>query len=140
MKRKKLLELYRIKEGQFDDINKSLGSAQSVAADPRAKGGQQKPSSDPRVAKAQGSLDKSKSIFDESAGDFTLSLTRDEIISISTWADEYQSDSIKKKINDLMGWDPLDNGQPYGVPDKRYNSPAEYEADFDQRHASGGKR
>ncbi len=64
-KKKSLLEMYRIKEGPFDDINKQLGTAKSVARDPRQSGGQQQRSNDPAVKQAQGDLDNSKSIFDE---------------------------------------------------------------------------
>lgn len=115
MGRKKLLEFYRIKEGQFDDINKSLGSAQSVAADPRAKSGQQKPSSDPRVAKAQGSLGKSKSIFDEAEEPpIPVNLTKKELIKIATWADEYSFQpggrEFLKKIEDAIGGPADDTG------------------------------
>ncbi len=63
--KKKLTEIYGLREGPFDDINKQLGSAQSVARDPRSSGRPQQKSNDPSVNKAQDDLNKSKSIFDE---------------------------------------------------------------------------
>lgn len=111
MKRKKLTELYHISEGSFDDINKSLSGAKSVAQDPRTK---------PRVGvsgaaqKAQADLDQSKSIFDEDSynealgegGTTAVNLTKSELRNIAVWADEYSFQpgvkELLKKIEDAI--------------------------------------
>jgi hypothetical protein len=64
MAKMKLTEIYGLKEGPFDDINKQLGGAQSVARDPRAKQQQQSQARDPSLSKTQSDLNRSKSIFD----------------------------------------------------------------------------
>jgi len=104
--KKKLLELYRIIEGPFDDINKSLSGAKSVARDPRAQQQQQQQSQarDPSLSKTQSDLNRSKSIFDEATGDdqYALALNQDEIEDIKDWAEQHGAPELLTKINAAM--------------------------------------
>lgn len=78
--KKKLIEMYGLKEGPFDDLNKQLGSAKSVARDPRAPQQRARVGQSGDVQKAQADLDQSKSVFDEAAGEeVQVSLAPEEI-------------------------------------------------------------
>lgn len=102
-KKKSLVEMYRIKEGPYDDINKSLSTAKSVAGTPQA----QKPrvGADGASQKAQTDLDNSKSIFDEGSpwgekGDIELSLTKQEANALAAFLDH--RDDLRSKLSGLM--------------------------------------
>lgn len=102
---KKLIEMYGLKEGPFDSINKQLGSTKSVARDPRAPQQKARVGQSGAVQKAQADLDQSKSVFDEAAGKTTaLNLTDEELNAIRRWAGEYREDpgaeELLKKIED----------------------------------------
>lgn len=67
---KKLTEIYGLSEGPFDDINRQLGSAQSVAGQPRGKS-----QGNPQFKKAQDDLNASRSVAKrEATGDETMNL------------------------------------------------------------------
>lgn len=54
-------------EGPFDDLNKQLGGAQSVARDPRSQQGQVRVGKGGGVQRAQADLDQSRSVFKREA-------------------------------------------------------------------------
>jgi hypothetical protein len=64
---KKLTEIYGLNEGPFDDINRQLAGAQSVARDPRSPQQRARVGQSGAVQKAQADLDQSKSVFAKEA-------------------------------------------------------------------------
>lgn len=64
---KKLTEIYGLDEGQFDDINRQLAGAQSVARDPRFPQQRTRVGQSGAAQRAQVDLDRSRSIFAKGA-------------------------------------------------------------------------
>ncbi len=109
-KKKSLVEMYRIKEGPYDDINKSLSTAKSVAGNPSGQAQKPRVGADGASQKAQTDLDNSKSIFDETLGDdqgIAVNLTPEEINWVVSLAQRSQG----------TAW-PYGEKAPRGLADK----------------------
>lgn len=101
---KKLTEIYGLDEGEFDDINKQLGSSQSVAG--RGTQSRQRVGQSGDVQRAQSDLDNSKSVFakDESleeATPFTSQKTSMSVSSGSKFTDTPAGGSLET-VEDLL--------------------------------------
>lgn len=98
---KKLTEIYGLSEGPFDDINKQLGSAQSVARDPRSP---QRGKYTGSTAKMQADVDSATSVVKKEAGyasgddEVPINLTVREMTMIMAWAVEKQNPELQKKF------------------------------------------
>lgn len=107
--KRRLTEIYGLKEGPFDDINRQLGGAQSAARDPRTPQQKARVGSSGAAQRAQADLDQATSVAKrEALGDektHPVDLTVDEMHAIANWADMYGDDEdpkLLRKIEDAL--------------------------------------
>jgi hypothetical protein len=116
--KKKLIEMYGLSEGPFDDVQNKLNRSQSVIGGPRTEPSVRKHqdraarhSTD--TARAQSDIDSAQSIFQREAlgdGETTpVDLTKKELQMIAGWAafagatESPQAKSLLDKIESAMG-------------------------------------
>ena len=110
----RLCEYFGMSEGEFDALNRQLGSAQSLRGGPRTEPGVRKQQDrarrwSPGVAKAQSDMDSAQSVLKKEAAGGQVSFTPEELKWIEGQAGEYRENPVAakvlKKVQTAMGID-----------------------------------